>query len=222
MSEFDPYKIEELRREKKITDNQYIGLLLEIATYLALRDLGIQPNPLHNPFDEKYVKDQHIHVDLIFIHYNLLYAVECKNLSPKWSWRDKDWVYEEVIYRFDNLEEDYHIDRKILVISHGKNSVRKYIPSDYEIIELGYQIQKIKEIYLSKQILQKKLKIALFRENSYNSILSTPQGYVLAHRDYLRAKQTLRYIERKLKRDQKRKAKSRKETLVRWMAILGK
>ena len=94
-------KLKDLKEEHKITGNQFKGILLEIATYQALEHLGIKPIPLHNPFNKDYVKDYHLGIDLIFYHNNLLFGVECKNLSPK-GYLAKEWIKQEI----EKLQEE--------------------------------------------------------------------------------------------------------------------
>lgn len=137
------------RVDNKITEYQAIGLFLEIPTYEALREIGIRPYALHNPFNKDYAKDQHLGVDLIFIYNGLLYGVECKNLSFKSVRNEVDykWIDEEIIDRFDTYDSNFNrnnrIDRRVIVISHSPKVLYNRLESDprYIILEVGYQAQ---------------------------------------------------------------------------------
>ncbi|MDW8023027.1 MAG: hypothetical protein RMJ15_04750, partial [Nitrososphaerota archaeon] len=94
LSEFDSLLdvVQQLRDDNVITKYQCKGMLLEIATFYALVELGIRPIPLHNPFDDDYARDQHLGIDMIFRHKGLTFGVECKNLNRRWDWSNEDFV----------------------------------------------------------------------------------------------------------------------------------
>lgn len=181
--------LEKLKEENKITENQYKGILLEIATYQALRELGIQPIPLHNPFDEEYAKDYHLGVDLIFYHNGLLCGVECKNLCPK-GYLTKEWINEEIVERFENITSIVSIDVRIVVTSHYKNTLLEYLGNDYSILQLGFQMKSLEDIMYAT-FTTKNLFLSLFKQNRYNTILEPIHGY----KNYYGK---LRYIRKKL------------------------
>lgn len=121
-----------------LTENQIKGLFLEIATFLALQNLGIQPQALHNPFSEEYAEDQHLMVDLIFIHDNLCFGVECKNFSSK-SHVGVEFMEKEVIGRFENCRLPFA--KRVIVFGVLSFRMIQSLPEEYDIIKLGYQVR---------------------------------------------------------------------------------
>ena len=126
-----------VRKNLKLTDYQYTGLLLEIATFLALENLGVEPIPLHNPHDNDYAKDQHLKVDLIFIYENLLFGVECKNFSSR-SHVSYEFIEKEVESRFKNTGLPFA--KKVLVFGVLSFRIIQSLPQEYDLIKLGYQV----------------------------------------------------------------------------------
>ena len=187
--------LKDLKEEHKITGNQFKGILLEIATYQALEHLSIKPIPLHNSFNEDYVKDYHLGIDLIFYHNNLLFGVECKNLSLK-GYLTKEWIKQEIEKRFKNIQDIVSIDKKIIVTSAHKETLLKYLDDDYEIIEVGFQITSLPQ-----------LSYAIFRLNNLipASINRTDTVYTLlpihGSNDYEKKYKALKYIQNKLLSD---------------------
>jgi hypothetical protein len=178
--------------DNKITENQVKGMCLEICTYIALQNLGIFPIPLHNPFSEKYSCDYHLGIDLIFYHKSKLHGIECKNIAPRWS-INKSWIDREIISRFDKLKGIIPIDIKIVLTSVDKDVMLKYLPKDYEVLELGYQVFTED---MSKAIFPlSKLFSSLFSqiEIEYRSVLGHGSNESKVQSD------KLRYIQTKLK-----------------------
>jgi len=185
----DGYKslVLDLRKGNKITDYQSKGMLLEIATYLALRSLEIYPIPLHNPFSEDYTKDQHLGIDLIFRYENKTYGVECKNTSSKWSW-SPNWIEKEVISRFENIEKVVSIDCKVLVTSYSPDSRENL--EDYSILPLEGEVtlDSLPDAVLTIT----NLFSGLFRRTKLSNTVDPVHGYPNLER------MKLRYIQKKL------------------------
>jgi hypothetical protein len=118
-----------------LTRNQYDGLLLESATFSALKNLGVQPEPLHNPFDNRYAEDQHLSVDLIFTHNKRLYGIECKNLGHS-SRVNSKFIQKEIVDRFNYAEIAF--DGKVLVF--GACHCKASIPNEFSVISLDYKV----------------------------------------------------------------------------------
>jgi len=183
--------LEEVVESDKLTKNQLKGLILEIATFLALKLLNIQPIPLHNPFNESYSRDYHLFVDLIFFNDGLLYAVECKNLSPKNNyWKNKLWIEDEIVSRFKNLERDTEIDVKVIVTSYYRRAMDILKP-EYTILELGHEVDtsNIHESIFSL----KRLFLSLITENRQKCNIKHTHGSYKTYYD------KLRYIEKILR-----------------------
>ena len=113
-----------------LTKYQFKGMLLEIATFNGLVDIGIYPIPLHNPFDDDYARDEHLSIDLIFRYNGETYGVECKNIRRSWEW-SKDWIYKNVIARFDYVNKTVPLNEKVLVTSYP---VSRNVPLEYHNI----------------------------------------------------------------------------------------
>jgi hypothetical protein len=129
----------EVGMKNLLTEYQHKGLLLEVATFLALKKLGIHPYPLHNPFTSEYANDQHLKVDLIFIFQNQLIGVECKNYSYRSHIGVEFWD-EEVFSRFDNTDLPFY--KKIVLFGVTNFRGTNYIPREYDILTLGYQVNE--------------------------------------------------------------------------------
>lgn len=191
-----------INKELNLTDYQYKGILLEVTTYLALKRLGIEPYPLHNPFNNDYAKDQHLKVDLIFIHDGKLYGVECKNLSER-SHVSMDFIDKEIIKRFSNTGLPFDCQ---LVIFGLCNYTQVGIPEDFSIIELGYQVN-FYNIEQTIDVLTNLLKTYINKPttlspNKPKLSCNTPNNHVdsiiLLH-GYKRKKRRLDRIDKKLK-----------------------
>lgn len=197
-----------INRELNLTEYQYKGLLLEIATYLALKQLGIEPKPLHNPFDNEYAKDQHLKVDLIFIHEGKLFGIECKNLSVR-SHVNMEFIKKEVVDRFTNT--DLPFDKKLVVF--GKCNYQDAIPEEYDVIELQYQVE-YNNLEQSIAILSELLKSHLKAHNlcrvkpklSSNSVTDCNSRVESLHgvNTYNNKRVQLQRIDAKLKKEWKR------------------
>ena len=134
-------RIRELRMNNKITEDQAKGIFLEVPVYMTLLNLGIQPTPLKNPYNEEYPIEYHLTIDHLFYHKGLLFGDECKNLSPR-SRRaiNRHWVDREVIKRYINISKVCSIDEKIVVVSMYRDLISGYLDSSYKVIEVGYQV----------------------------------------------------------------------------------
>ena len=180
-------EIKELKSNRLITENQQKGILLEIVCYLALRNIGVVPIPLHNPFDRDYPLDNHLDIDLIFRHEGLTYGVECKNTSIRWSWSTK-WIKDEVIARFDNVMKVVPIDCKVIVSSY--DPLERRILKDYSVLALGEQVT-LDTIY-EAVLTMTKLYLSLFRRKRPEDSLYTVHG------SPNRERMKLRYIQKRL------------------------
>jgi len=179
--------------DNKITENQAKGMILEISTYIALRNLGIFPIPLHNPFNENYACDNHLSIDLIFYYKNKLYGIECKNISPNWNGINREWIDREIINRFSRLKHLFDIDFKIVVTSVHKDLMLKYLPEEYKILEVGYQAYPENIVKLIFSLV--KLISSLFRQIEVGNSIVYSHGYNKS-KVY---EDKLRYIQTKLK-----------------------
>jgi hypothetical protein len=125
--------------ENKITSNQAKGMCLEVCTFIALENIGIYPVPDHNPFNEKYAKDKHLGIDMRFFYENMIFGVECKNISPD-SNISGDWVEREVVNRFSKLEDIMEVDVRIVLTSVQGEIIAKMLTREYEVLEVGFQM----------------------------------------------------------------------------------
>ena len=194
--------MEVIMRRANLTKKQAQGLILEVVTYQVLVDLGIKPAPLHNPFGKEYAKDQHLEVDLIFIYDGNLYGVECKNLSCR-SNIDRKFIEEEVDSRFINASLPF--DKKVIVLG-VKNLKDASIPSEYDVLELGYQVtpQNFGEaIHDLKSLFNDYLKQNNPKSSSSGINKLATNGKLLY--GYRKNKQKLGRVDKKLRR-QKREA----------------
>jgi hypothetical protein len=114
---------------------QFKGMLLEVACFNALVDIGVRPIPLHNPFDDDYKRDQHLSIDLLFRHNGLTYGVECKNINRRWEW-SKEFVKKQLLDRFDYVNNVVPINVKCLVCSYPPRNV----PLDFQILTLHSEV----------------------------------------------------------------------------------
>lgn len=179
--------------KEKLSENQFKGILLEISSYQALTELGIRPKPLHNPFDERYARENRPNVDSLFIHKGLLYGVECKNLSLEWRWEHKTWAEEKVVKKFkfhNKIFPESPINVKVLLISYPKAIIFQHLDSSYCLLALGYQ-EKIELFHLTIRRLKNHY------DRLFQSINSekTARKYTLTKRY-----RKLQYIKRKMRR----------------------
>jgi hypothetical protein len=114
---------------------QFKGMLLEVACFNALVDIGVRPIPLHNPFDDDYKRDQHLSIDLLFRNNGLTYGVECKNINRRWEW-SKEFVKKQLLDRFDYVNKVVPINLKCLVCSYPPGNV----PLDFQILTLHSEV----------------------------------------------------------------------------------
>jgi hypothetical protein len=178
-----------------LTEYQYKGLLLEVATFLALRQLGIEPVPLHNPFDDGYAKDQHLKVDLIFVYNGRLFGVECKNLSNR-SHVSLDFIEREIIERFANTDLPFY---EKLIVFGVCNYNQVGIPKEYSVIELGYQVD-LCNIEHAISSLAEYIKVKLEKPKLSSNSLDNPVDSSILLHGYKTNKQKLSRIDKKLKK----------------------
>jgi hypothetical protein len=184
-----------MNKELKLTEYQYKGLLLEAATFVALSKLGIQPVPLHNPMDNDYANDQHLKVDLIFIHDNKLFGVECKNFSSH-SHVGYDFLDKEVLGRFDNVDLPFY--RKIIVFGVLIFKTTNDIFDGYDVLRLGYQVD-FTTMNEAINDLTKAFKVYLNKLNPNPNSQKKPTDNTILYMGYKKNKVKLNRINNKLR-----------------------
>ncbi len=132
--------METVRRANLKNSRSILGMLLELATVQALKNIPLYVERT-SQFNEYYERDISEGPDIIFQYGDRKTGViECKNLN-KDCILSEDWFNKSVKDRFFPMYKD--LDAYFLVISQFQTSpieLAKKIETSYFIVEVGFQI----------------------------------------------------------------------------------
>jgi hypothetical protein len=155
--------LEIVKRAKLKSKNDKLGMLLELATAQALKNIPLLITRI-SQFNEFYQLDRAQGPDILFeFGEDKIGGIECKNLNKDFI-ISQDWFKKAVDHRFfPEKGVDYTgLDAYILVISHFKASPPDLAPKlrkRYNIVEIGFQITNQKTYETAIPILEQNLRI---------------------------------------------------------------
>jgi len=151
--------MEIVKRANLKNKNDILGMLLELATVQALKNIPLYVER-HSQFNEFYQQDRSKGPDIIFEFGDKKTGViECKNVNNDFK-VSKDWFKDSVVDRFFPMFG--RLDAYFVVISQFKTSPPKLaseLRERYHILSVGFQITDQASYEAAIPIIQNKLTI---------------------------------------------------------------